>query len=109
MPSLLVVSTNGAGSDAKRLPIMYAPPIPVRGARTFTHTVKRGETLQAIAQRYRVSVDDLRRWNPIGRVSAGQRLTIHAQTRASSKKSRTARAPKGRPRTTKPARAVKRQ
>ncbi|MGH8675773.1 MAG: transglycosylase SLT domain-containing protein, partial [Burkholderiales bacterium] len=70
LPALLVVPVDGAAVDAKRLPIMYAPPIPVSGPRTFTHTVKHGETLQAIAQRYRVSVEDLRRWNRIGRLAA---------------------------------------
>jgi LysM repeat protein len=39
-------------------------------------TVKQGETLPVIAKRYRVSVDDLRRWNQIGRLAAGQKLTV---------------------------------
>ena len=78
-PPLLVVATNGAAADVRRLPIMYAPPIPVRGPRIVHHTVKVGETLAAIAARYRVRVEDLRRWNKIGRLAAGQRLTIQAR------------------------------
>jgi len=84
MPALMVVPTGTGGArDLGRLPIMYAPPIAVSGPRRFTHTVKTGETLPGIASRYRVSVEDLRRWNKIGRLSAGQKLTI--QTRAAGK------------------------
>ncbi len=75
-PPLLVVPMNGATINTARLPIMYAPPIPVRGPRNVVHTVKQGETLATIAGNYRVSVDDLRRWNKVGRVAAGQKLTI---------------------------------
>ena len=75
-PALLVVPMNGL-ADVGRLPIMYAPPIPVSRPRTLTHTVRLGETLSGIAARYRVNVDDLRRWNRIGRLATGQKLTIH--------------------------------
>jgi membrane-bound lytic murein transglycosylase D len=85
LPSLLVVPSNG-GVELGRMPIMYAPPIPVSGPRKFTHTVKHGETLASIAGRYRVSVADLKRWNKIGRLSAGQRLTIVTHHRAAPKR-----------------------
>ncbi len=74
-PALLVVPLNGV-ADAGRLPIMYAPPIPVATRRTISHTVKPGETLATIAKRYRVGVDDLKRWNVIGRLKTGQTLKI---------------------------------
>ncbi len=83
MPTTIVVPTGssaGGARDLGRLPIMYSPPIAVSGPRIFSHTVKTGETLPAIADRYRVSVADLRRWNKIGRLTAGQKLTV--QTRA---------------------------
>ena len=85
MPATLVVPSDGA-RDLGRLPIMYAPPIAVAGPRSIIHTVKAGETLPGIAGRYRVSVEDLRRWNKIGRLSAGQKLNI--QTRAAPTRSR---------------------
>jgi LysM repeat protein len=74
------VPANGA-KDQGRLPIMYAPPIPVAGPRTFVHTVRAGETFPGIASRYRVSVDDLRRWNKdkVGRLAAGQRLVVQTK------------------------------
>ena len=78
MPATLVVPVDGA-HDLGRLPIMYAPPIAVSGPRVFSHTVKVGETLPGIASRYRVSVADLRRWNKVGRLTAGQKLTIHSK------------------------------
>lgn len=80
IPALLVVPMNVAATAGKRLPIMYAPPIAAPQPRTSAHKVKPGETLASIAARYRVSVEDLRRWNPIGRLQPGQVLTI--QTRA---------------------------
>jgi membrane-bound lytic murein transglycosylase D len=90
MPALLVVPTGGPGGakDTGRLPIMYAPPIPLAGPRTFVHTVKAGETLPGIAARYKVSADDLRRWNKVGRLAAGQRLVI--QTRGTPAKGKSA-------------------
>jgi membrane-bound lytic murein transglycosylase D len=101
VPGLIVVPTSSATAGSLgRLPIMYAPPIPVSGPRSLTHTVKLGETLASIAQRYHVSVDDLRRWNKVGRVVAGQSLTIQTQARSAPKK--------GKPRTTKPGKPVKR-
>ncbi len=86
MPATLVVPVNGA-RDLGRMPIMYAPPIPVSGPRKFTHTVKAGETLPGIASRYGVSAGDLRRWNQIGRLAAGQKLTIQATGGATRSKS----------------------
>jgi membrane-bound lytic murein transglycosylase D len=82
MPETMVVPTGPAAStrDLGRMPIMYAPPIPVSGPRRFAHTVKTGETLPGIAARYRVSVEDLRRWNKVGRLTTGQKLTIETRS-----------------------------
>jgi membrane-bound lytic murein transglycosylase D len=103
MPAVLVVPVNGA-RDSGRLPIMYAPPIPMAGPRTFVHTVKAGETLPGIAGRYRVKVDDLRRWNKIGRLTVGQKLVVKTSgVPASGKRTAT----KGKPRQTTPGRPVK--
>ncbi|MDE5551772.1 MAG: LysM peptidoglycan-binding domain-containing protein [Muribaculaceae bacterium] len=46
--------------------------------RTITHTVAAGETLSAIANRYKVTVSDIRSWNSLRRnaVRAGQKLRI---------------------------------
>jgi membrane-bound lytic murein transglycosylase D len=93
VPSLLVVPVNGSGAGVRRLPIMYAPPIPVSTRRIF-HTVKAGETLAAIAKRYSVSVEDLKRWNPIGRLVAGQRLSLEVRAPAKGKPKAK---PKGKP------------
>jgi len=74
---------NGASVDlGARLPLMYAPPIPVASPRTLVHTVKSGETLISIAGRYKVTPDDLRRWNPIGRLTVGQQLRIQTASSA---------------------------
>ena len=70
------------GASLEPLPVMFQPP-PARevrmNTRKLSYTVKRGDTLPAIAQRYKVSTDDLRRWNQIGRLMVGQRLQIQVQ------------------------------
>jgi membrane-bound lytic murein transglycosylase D len=78
VPSLLVVPTNGASPGVRRLPIMYAPPIAVTTRKIF-HTVKPGETLPSIARKYGVALEDLKRWNPIGRLTPGQRLSLEVR------------------------------
>ena len=82
---------------------MYAPPIPLAGPRSFVHTVKAGETLSGIAARYRVKIEDLRRWNKIGRLTAGQKLMV--QTKGTPAVKRTPA--KGKPRQASPGRSVK--
>jgi membrane-bound lytic murein transglycosylase D len=85
VPGLIVVPTSSATAGSLgRLPIMYAPPIPVVYRRIW-HTVKSGETLLSIANRYGVTMQDLRQWNPGARVSAGQRLAVDVKTTARGK------------------------
>lgn len=79
VPSLIVVPVKGASTaGVRKLPIMYAPPIPVTMRRVF-HTVRPGETLATLARHYGVSVDDIKRWNHVGRVHPGQRVTLEVR------------------------------
>jgi membrane-bound lytic murein transglycosylase D len=80
----LLLPVKGSDAATEPLPVGYAPPIQFeRTTRTETrktvHTVARGDTLVSIASRYKVSVDDLRKWNQIGRLMTGQKLTIETQ------------------------------
>jgi membrane-bound lytic murein transglycosylase D len=85
VPALLVVPVKGASpGSVRRLPIMYAPPIPLSVHRVV-HKVRAGETLASIARRYRVSVQDLRRWNSIGRLTVRQRLVLEVHSTARPK------------------------
>jgi membrane-bound lytic murein transglycosylase D len=94
VPSLIVVPANGhPSSNMARLPIMYAPPIPITYRRIY-HTVKPGETLASIARRYRVSLDDMKRWNPKG-AAIGQRVAMEVRARPKAKARTT---PKGKQR-----------
>ncbi|CAN5462281.1 LysM peptidoglycan-binding domain-containing protein [soil metagenome] len=55
-----------------------APTAPAAPRRATTHTVRRGENLSGIAQRYGVSLSQLRSWNNISgsNIRAGQRLRV---------------------------------
>ncbi len=67
----LAASASSSSDQTKRAP--RHPPTRV------VHTVRRGETLYGIAERYGVSVDDLRRRNRLGRrepLREGRRLQI---------------------------------
>ena len=82
------------GASLEPLPAMFQPPsMPeMRTAvRKMKYTVQRGDTLPKIAQRYKVSVDDLRRWNDIGRLAAGQRLVIQMRQSAPVKSAKPAK------------------
>jgi membrane-bound lytic murein transglycosylase D len=50
------------------------------GARPLTHVIAAGDTLSALAQRYKVTVEDLRRWNNLGqkKLQVGKPLTLMA-------------------------------
>ncbi len=80
VPNPLVVPKVGSRLEVSRMPIMYAPPIPVRAPRARSHLVKSGETFSSIARRYGVSVEDLKRWNRIAQPVAGHRLTVYPRS-----------------------------
>ncbi len=77
LPKLLVVPTRSEALAAAKLPVMYAPPIPVSGRVGIVHHVRKGDTLWSIARRYQVSVAALKRWNRVGReLHVGQKIYI---------------------------------
>ena len=94
VPTLLVVpSSRSAGLETRKLPLMYAPPIPVRTRRIF-HTVKLGETLASIARGYGVAAEDMKRWNPGVRFSPGHKVAIEVRVSGAKGKSRPKPKPK---------------
>ena len=82
VPRLLVVPTKDA--TVRKLPIMYAPPIPVTTRRIF-HTVQPGETLASIAKKHRVSVEDLKRWNGVSKAVPGRKLALEVRATPKAK------------------------
>jgi membrane-bound lytic murein transglycosylase D len=78
LPSLIVVPVSShAAAEMGRLPIMYAPPIPITYRRIY-HTVKPGETLDSIGRRYGVALEDMKRLNPNGAV-VGERVFMEVR------------------------------
>jgi membrane-bound lytic murein transglycosylase D len=77
MPKVLVVPTRAEAREASKLPVMYAPPVPVRGRVGIVHRVKKGDTLTGIAHRYGVSVRSLKQWNRVGgALNIGQKIFV---------------------------------
>ena len=106
----IVVPVKGSSAAKEPLPAVFQPPpVPEPRTRKVVHTVRKGDTLPVIAQHYRVSTEDLRRWNQIGRLAAGQKLVIQQQVavkvRPAVRKIKATKAakPRGRPAATKPA------
>jgi len=98
VPNLLVVPIKGSAEKFSRLPLMYAPPIVKQvPRRSLVHIVKAGETEYGIARRYRVGVEDLKRWNRIETLQAGQRLVIQSAMRSPTKGRPVAKEIKGKP------------
>ncbi len=96
VPSLIVVPASTRAAVAMhKLPIMYAPPIPITYRKIF-YTVKPGESLASIARRYGVTFDDMKRWNPKGAV-VGQKVTMEVRA-AAKPKGKPRPQPKGKPR-----------
>jgi membrane-bound lytic murein transglycosylase D len=89
VPRLLVVPISAAvaSTAVRKMPIMYAPPIPVTTQRVF-HTVKKGETLASIATKHRVSVEDLKRWNGVSTAVPGRTLSVEVRGAAAKAKPR---------------------
>ena len=85
------------GASIQPLPAMFQPPAAPEtrmAVRKVSYTVRRGDTLSKIAQRYKVSTDDLRKWNRIGRLAAGQRLVVEVRQAGPTKG---AKSPKKKP------------
>ncbi|MBE2259753.1 MAG: LysM peptidoglycan-binding domain-containing protein [Rhodobacteraceae bacterium] len=89
--TLLVAGQDGAEpADAALVPeppasseplrLAQAEPAPAPATRPHTHTVRKGETLTAVAQRYGMSLAELKQLNKLrsDRVGHGTRLTVNA-------------------------------
>ena len=88
VPNLLVVPSSPAAVEARKLPLMYAPPIPIVTRRIY-HTVKSGETLASISKRYGVALEDVKRWNAGVRFAPGVKVAV--EVRAPVKKTKRAK------------------
>ena len=78
LPSRVEIPAEGFEPEAKK-PVAARAASPSPARRSPTHTVRKGETLYRIANRYGVTIDDLKRANRLGRGSSlrvGQRLSV---------------------------------
>jgi membrane-bound lytic murein transglycosylase D len=81
------------GASLEPLPAMFQPPLASAervSVRKLSYTVRQGDTLPGIAQRYKVSTDDLRKWNKVGRLTAGQRLVVEVSQPTQAKRTKSA-------------------
>jgi membrane-bound lytic murein transglycosylase D len=85
VPALLVVPVSTAtAATMSKLPLMYAPPIPV-GMRRVFYKIRKGDTQASIAKRFGVYPDDLKRWNPNSKFAAGTRIEVEVRAPAKRK------------------------
>jgi membrane-bound lytic murein transglycosylase D len=74
----LLLPIKGTNAGLEPLPAVFQQPPPAAPHRhKLIHIVKRGDTLFSIARRYRVSTDDLQRWNKLQSLITGQRLIVY--------------------------------
>src|SRR4029434_5527079 len=78
VPNLLVVPSSPAVVETRKLPLMYAPPIPIVTRRIY-HTVKPGETMISISKRYGVALEDMKRWNAGVRFTPGVKMAVEVR------------------------------
>jgi membrane-bound lytic murein transglycosylase D len=79
----LVIWQDGGAKGARNATAPAASPL----VRRINYTVRRGDSLYRIANNFRVSVDDIRRWNDLdGKryLQPGQRLVLHVDVTAQS-------------------------
>ena len=76
----VLVPVKGSSAAHEPLPAIFQPPASAEPrTRKVVYTVRKGDTLPAIARRHRVTVENLRKWNQIGSLAAGQKLVIQQQ------------------------------
>src|SRR5579859_6599721 len=82
----LLLPIKGTNVGAEPLPAVFQqPPTPEPRRRRVFHLVKKGDTLHAIARRYRVTIGDLQRWNKMQTLYAGQKLVIYLRSMSARK------------------------
>jgi len=87
----------GDGLDSVEALIVPVAPPAATVARTETYRARKGDTLVKIADRFGVSLDDLRRWNHVTGISvvAGQRIRVTEPARIASRKTQASHAAVG--------------
>jgi membrane-bound lytic murein transglycosylase D len=79
--------SSSADTNVPDLLVAPEPPVPA-GPKVVFHRIKRGDTLWSVAQRYRVTVGDIKKWNGLKNdaVRPNQKLKIIAGTRVVTRK-----------------------
>lgn len=85
---LLIPQGHAGGAGLPKLALESDSPRASSSSRTAVHTVRRGDTLSTIAQRYGTSTGQIRRMNKVGRhIYPGQRLTVPDRRSSSHRES----------------------
>jgi membrane-bound lytic murein transglycosylase D len=86
--TLVVWKQDGsdAAVESSRSMNGFVHPLQENTHQRIGYTVRRGDTLSRISQRFRVSVDNLKRWNNLGKkkLRSGQKLTLYVDVTAQS-------------------------
>ena len=83
----LIVWQQGAARSGTSAAATRRAPAAEPLVRRVNYTVRRGDSLYRIANNFRVSIDDIKRWNSLDsqrHLQPGQRLTLHVDVTAQS-------------------------
>lgn len=85
--TLLVPGKSSEALDLDAFPATASISSAERTTTAKTHTVRKGETLQAIARKYDMNVSDLKRFNKLksNQIAAGKKLTLTAAVSETTK------------------------
>ncbi|MGL5631971.1 MAG: LysM peptidoglycan-binding domain-containing protein, partial [Azovibrio sp.] len=89
--TLLVPGKSSEALDLDAFPATASISSAERTTTVKTHTVKKGETLQAIARKYDMNVSDLKRLNKLksNQIAAGKKLTLTAAVSETTRSEKT--------------------
>lgn len=84
---LVIWSRRGQAAADRLTPVNFTPPPQRRVTRRIGYRVRKGDSLARISRKFRVSINQLRKWNnlPKGRyLQPGQRLVVYVDVTAQS-------------------------
>jgi len=85
----ILVPEKGSNAAKELLPALFRPPLGAGQSVRTVYTVRKGDSFWAISRRFGVRIDDLKRWNSIDRLFAGDKIIVYQPVAANTESVRT--------------------